>query len=153
LVPSSPFLPSRPQAQDYRILKQSDPKEETPKKKQIEGRSEKAPPNDSWLTPFTYNQKIINDKLQKKKKKDKKWLTNIISVHTSSQKIQEKKKKLSHYHVWKEETYRELINLVKVSIHNVILIRKKFDINYPVNLQVDLIIIVIIQFWFICLLI
>jgi len=138
LVPSSPFLPSGPQAQNYRILKQSDPKEETPKKKQIEGRSEKAPPNDSWLTPFTYNQK---------------WLTNIISVHTSSQKIQEKKKKLSHYHVWKEETSRELINLVKVSIHNVILIRKKFDINYPVNLQVDLIIIVIIQFWFICLLI
>jgi hypothetical protein len=88
-----------------------------------------------------------------KKKKKKKWLTNIISVHTSSQKIQEKKKKLSHHHVWKEETSRELINLVKVSIHNVILIRKKFDINYPVNLQVDLIIIVIIQFWFICLLI
>jgi len=47
LVPSSPFLPSGPQAQNYRILKQSDPKEETPKKKQIEGRSEKAPPNDS----------------------------------------------------------------------------------------------------------
>jgi hypothetical protein len=93
---------------------------------------------------------MISYKKKKKKKSD--WLTLSPSIPLPK-KSKKKKKKLSHYHVWKEETYRELINLVKVSIHNVILIRKKFDINYPVNLQVDLIIIVIIQFWFICLLI